>query len=135
MRISDWSSDVCSSDLLPLHFRVQIIGAGGEIANDILVEDELRVGTVDDRAQSKFLMTGRAQLSDEQQIEIRFQRGCDLECDGNAATGQGQNKRMLVRKMPKSARTLLHCVLYVTKDHRPSSNHQTQSSETGRTIN
>src|SRR3546814_17352096 len=105
MRISDWSSDVCSSDLLPLHFRVQIIGAGGEIANDILVEDELRVGTVDDRAQSKFLMTGRAQLSDDKQIEIRFQRGCDLECDGNAATGQGQNNRMIVRKMPKSTRT------------------------------
>src|SRR3546814_10542504 len=101
MRIIDWSSDVCSSDLLPLHFRVQIIGAGGEIANAILVEDELRVGTVHDRAQSKFLMTGRAQLSDEQQIEIRFQRGCDLECDGNAATGQGQNKRMPVRTMPQ----------------------------------
>src|SRR3546814_20432972 len=119
MRISDWSSDVCSSDLLPLHFRVQIIGAGGEIANDILVEDELRVGTVDDRAQSKFLMTGRAQRSDEQQIQIRFQRGCDIECDGKAATGHGQNKRRLVRQMPTSARKLLPLVQYVMKEKPP----------------
>src|SRR3546814_16525401 len=69
----------CDFGELPLHFRVQIIGAGGEIANDIIVEDELRVGTVDDRAQSKFTMTGRAQLSDAQQTEIRLQGGRDLE--------------------------------------------------------
>src|SRR3546814_4225215 len=80
-------------------------------------------------------MTGRAQLSDEQQIEIRFQRGCDLECDGNAATGQGQNKRMLVRKMPKSARKLLPCVLSVTKDHRSPSNHRLMNSGTGESFN
>src|SRR3546814_10071065 len=36
MRISDWSSDVCSSDLVPLHQRLverdalQLPGAGGE---------------------------------------------------------------------------------------------------------
>ena len=80
-------------------------------------------------------MTGRAQLSDEQQIEIRIQRGCDLECDGNAAPGQGENKRMFLRQMPKSARKLLSGVLSITEDHRSPSNHRPMNSGTGETLN
>src|SRR3546814_15561998 len=33
MRISDWSSDVCSSDLLPKIFSLQKLGGGNDRAN------------------------------------------------------------------------------------------------------
>src|SRR3546814_6979698 len=36
MRISDWSSDVCSSDLLPLR-------AGAQVVRDLIIGDALQV--------------------------------------------------------------------------------------------
>src|SRR3546814_13417788 len=32
MRISDWSSDVCSSDLQPMDWRTRLVGLGGTTA-------------------------------------------------------------------------------------------------------
>src|SRR3546814_12548956 len=49
MRISDWSSDVCSSDLLALGQRVDIIHAFDHFAPDgILVVEEARVIKADE---------------------------------------------------------------------------------------
>src|SRR3546814_17865720 len=38
MRISDWSSDVCSSDLLPITLAVEISRAGTAEAQDLLLD-------------------------------------------------------------------------------------------------
>src|SRR3546814_14065700 len=65
MRISDWSSDVCSSDLLPVarerHLDVADPARGGELQIDCLLGFEVRVeavevklpdiGTISDKAR------------------------------------------------------------------------------------
>src|SRR3546814_20524922 len=47
MRISDWSSDVCSSDLTPLHCGCAVSGQGRQC-----VEDQLSVREIDGFGQT-----------------------------------------------------------------------------------
>src|SRR3546814_146371 len=44
MRISDWSSDVCSSDLLLISTLVEVLGAGLQVVDDDVVVVGLVVG-------------------------------------------------------------------------------------------
>src|SRR3546814_19942617 len=66
MRFSDWSSDVCSSDLLlpfgaPAGDVVQtVLQPGGEIIGDIALEEPLKEG----RHQPPFFLRDKAVLSE-----------------------------------------------------------------------
>src|SRR3546814_3335381 len=78
MRISDWSSDVCSSDLADRGLRVDLPGAG-------LADDEVRAalhagGVAHGLAQGVVLALGQGEFLDQAHVGVlqRFGGGGDL---------------------------------------------------------
>src|SRR3546814_10078308 len=63
MRISDWSSDVCSSDLCPLHVRELLVQKAAQAIQFVLVAEILR--------RDDFVIGGRPDVI----IELRCQIG------------------------------------------------------------
>ena len=62
-------------------------------ADKVLIQDELRVMTIDHRAEAQLLMPRRADLAHQQDIEGRSQGLCDLEADRDAAPRQREHNR------------------------------------------
>lgn len=54
---------------LPLFFGLDIAGRWRDSADEVLVQDELRIMTVDHRAEAQLLMPRRADLAHQQDVE------------------------------------------------------------------
>src|SRR3546814_16665942 len=65
MRISDWSSDVCSSDLDPAAARIGLVGADNAISPRFTVV----VSEFDPDTEVDFAVTGRFRLDDFHVLE------------------------------------------------------------------
>lgn len=96
---------------LAVLFSLDVTGVGPDDRQDFLVQDELRVRTVDDRADTVFLMSRRTDLAHQQNIERRMEGLCHLEGDGNTTARQSENKRSGSRKPAQSLRELVSGVL------------------------
>src|SRR3546814_9186831 len=69
MRISDWSSDVCSSDLLSLQQDIDAGRAALDSASRQLVERGLAIWSADSEHRPVLIVRGQANLIDESAAE------------------------------------------------------------------
>src|SRR3546814_3579280 len=69
MRISDWSSDVCSSDLLALQQDIDAGRAAVDSASRQLVERGLAIWSADSEHRLVLIVRGQANLIDESAAE------------------------------------------------------------------
>src|SRR5262249_58234786 len=76
---------------LPPFLRLDVAGRRRDGADEVLVQDELRVMTIDNGAKAQFLMPRRADLAHHDDIEGRGQCLRDLEADRNAAPRQREH--------------------------------------------
>src|SRR4051794_30105199 len=82
-------------DLLKLapDFSLDIDRWHVELGEDLLVQDDLRVGAVDDRTQSEFRAARRSDLAHKDEIERSLKRLGDLEADRHAAARKRKDNR------------------------------------------
>src|SRR3546814_14833724 len=98
MRSSDWSSDVCSSDLRPLAAYQQLVIAGADILDEVRVEPrqgiaEAGVDRLREAQQQFAVVRGQFRLRCfpiQYQSVATFRRG--LRCLGCNGTGSTQKK-------------------------------------------
>jgi hypothetical protein len=64
-----------------------------ESADDVVVQHY--DSAAGDRPHRELFVPGRAELANDEDIERRLQRGCDLEGNGNAASRQGENEQIV----------------------------------------
>ena len=81
--------------LAPL-FLFDVGGGRPYLADYLLVQHQMRLIAVDDRADPELGMTRGADLAHEQDIERRTQRLRDLEADRHAAARQGEHDRVVL---------------------------------------
>jgi hypothetical protein len=67
------------------------------VAKSILIEHDLRMGPIHDRAQAELRMPGGSDLANQDEVERRPQRFGDLERHRHAAARQDQDHRILIR--------------------------------------
>ena len=67
-----------------------------DLTNNLVVQHEVRLAAVDDRADPKLGMTRRTDLAHDQHVERRPQCLRDLEADRHTAARQGQHDRIAV---------------------------------------
>src|SRR3546814_3215475 len=104
MRISDWSSDVCSSDLAPgeLAFKGPVPFGNGQTLHDQLVEAvdaEPNIQTFFAHRAERLIREGGRIVglvcgTDEGQVTIRGKRGVVLACGGFE-----QNQEMILNHL------------------------------------
>src|SRR3546814_17368604 len=112
MRISDWSSDVCSSDLIPE--LIEGIAAIGELGNC----DAVLSGYLGSAAQGRAILTGVARIRSE---ERRVGKECVSTCRSRWSPSHSKKKKeyvIAVDKVKKDRHRLIRIVsvMKVTND-------------------
>lgn len=79
-----------------MHFCTNIVWAWSNQSHRLLVQNKLWADAIDYRADAIFLMTWRADLAYEQQIERRIEHLCNLIGDRYAAARQRENQRRII---------------------------------------
>src|SRR3546814_10419185 len=120
MRISDWSSDVCSSDLALLDCPADKAFFGAEVENIIAIYPRRK----DDDWRFQHVLCHRLILNEL--IQRRFlddlaRRGCDIDADlERVAVGMGELSAIEVREhvLKPAQQVLATCFLYFLQNQR-----------------
>src|SRR3546814_9059164 len=76
MRISDWSSDVCSSDLLATSLAIRL--SGGHLELPIASTKRRRILELDDKGWTRFAIAGAVGLTERRVYQVLAEvRGSD----------------------------------------------------------
>jgi hypothetical protein len=85
-------------------------------ADQALVQDELRVMTIDNGAKAQLLMPRRADLAHQQHIEGRGERLGDFKADRHAAARQRQHERPILPTGCQRSRELPPGIAAIAKE-------------------